>query len=163
MPDYDLPREAEMARRLAARGFPNQTLPEGFTDLHALVSGQSEPGLVADALTESAYKNTLNAKDGDGMTALMYAAKDLKGDIAETLVAAGASKALTNNEGNTALALFDEAMAADQAIAEENGESPTIDPNVAEDIRKTFEGGRRRRNRKTRARKPKRRTTRRRR
>lgn len=151
-----------MARRLAARGFPNQQLPEGFTDLHALVFGQSEPGLVADALTESAYKNTLNAKDGDGMTALMYAAKDLKGDIAETLVAAGASKALTNTEGKTALALFDEALAADQAIAEENGESPTVDPNVAEAIRKTFEGGRRR-NRKTRARKPKRRTTRRRR
>lgn len=151
-----------MARRLAARGFPNQQVPEGFTDLHALVFGQSEPGLVADALTESAYKNTLNAKDGDGMTALMYAAKDLKGDIAETLVAAGASKALTNTEGKTALALFDEAMATDQAIAEENGESPTVDPNVAEAIRKTFEGGRRR-NRKTRARKPKRRTTRRRR
>lgn len=151
-----------MARRLAARGFPNQQLPEGFTDLHALVFGQSEPGLVADALTESAYKNTLNAKDGDGMTALMYAAKDLKGDMAERLVAAGASKALTNTEGKTALALFDEALAADQAIAEENGESPTVDPNVAEAIRKTFEGGRRR-NRKTRARKPKRRTTRRRR
>ena len=163
MPDYDLPREVEMARRLAARGFPNQQPPEDFTDLHALVFGQSEPGLVADALTVDRYKNLLNAKDGDGMTALMYAAKDLKGDIAETLVAAGATKALTNNERKTALALFDEALAADQAIAEENGESPTVDPNVAEDIRKTFEGGRRRRNRKTRARKPKRRTTRRRR
>lgn len=152
-----------MARRLAARGFPNQQLPEGFTDLHALVFGQSEPGLVADALTESAYTNTLNAKDGDGMTALMYAAKDLKGDMASHLVAKGANKELTNTEGKTALALFDEALAADQAIAEENGEPPTVDPNSIEDIRKTFEGGRRRRNRKTRARKPKRRTTRRRR
>jgi len=146
MPDYDLPREVEMARRMVGQA------PEGFTDLQALVYGQADPGIVGDALTVSAYKNTLDAKDADGMTALMYAAKDLKGDIAERLVRAGANKALTNNEGKTALALFDEAMAADQAIAEENGESPTVDPNVAEDIRKTFEGGRRRR--KTRARQP---------
>ena len=135
-----------MARRMVGQA------PEGFTDLQALVYGQADPGIVGDALTISAYKNTLDAKDADGMTALMYAAKDLKGDIAERLVRAGANKALTNNMGKTALALFDEAMAADQAIAEENGESPSVDPNVAEDIRKTFEGGRRRR--KTRMRQP---------
>jgi ankyrin repeat protein len=138
------------------------TLPDNFGPLHALASTQADPRVVAVEL-ETKTPVEVDQQDSTGMTALMYAAKDLQGDIASHLVAAGASKALTNNERKTALALFDEALAADQAIAEETGESPTVDPNVAEDIRKTFEGGRRRRNRKTRARKPKRRTTRRRR
>ncbi len=135
---------------------------EDLTDLQALVAGQDDWRIVADALTVSQYKNTLNAKGPGGMTALMYAAKGLKGDIAEKLVAAGADKALMNGAGETALQIFDKAQAADQAIAEENEESPTIDPNSIEDVRKTFEGGRRRKTRARRSRKTRRRQTRRR-
>lgn len=155
MPDYDLDEEIASARRMAAYKFPNQQVPDALTDLQALVYGQADPSVVADALTVGKYKNTIDAKGPGGMTALMYAAKDLKGDIAKELVTAGANKALTNDAGETAVQIFDEASNADQEA---------IDAESLPAVRAIFEGGRRRR--KTRARlsrKTKRRTTRRRR
>jgi hypothetical protein len=137
------------------------TLPDNFGPLHALASTQADPRVVAVEL-ETKTAAEVDQQDSTGMTALMYAAKDLQGDIASHLVAKGANKELKNTEKKTALDLFNDALVADEAIAKENGESPTIPPNDVDAIRKTF-GGRRRRNRKTRARKPKRRTTRRRR
>lgn len=137
------------------------TLPDNFGPLHALASTQADPRVVAVEL-ETKTPAEVDQQDSTGMTALMYAAKDLQGDIASHLVAKGANKELKNTEKKTALDLFNDALVADEAIAKENGESPTIPPNDVDAIRKTF-GGRRRRNRKTRARKPKRRTTRRRR
>jgi hypothetical protein len=158
MPDYDLTEEVRLAKgNLGQEG-------EGLTDLQLLVAGQDDSRIVADALTVNTFKDAVNARGPGNMTALMYAAKGLKGDIAEKLVAAGADKALTNGVGETALQIFDKAQAADQVITKKNGESPTIPPSILQEVRKTFEGGRRRR--KTRARQPrktKRRQTRRRR
>lgn len=135
-------REEEELRdeiRNAREMIEQRQLPGNFTDLDALVVGQSDPRVISMALMSSALRNTLDAQDDAGMTALMYAAKELKGDIARQLAEAGANKALKSKDGQTALDLFNEAYNADQE---------SMDADAADWFRGLIRGGRRRKTRR---------------
>lgn len=68
-----------------------------------LMSGENDPRMYWEILTELGHvRNTLNQQDSDGMTALMYAAKQGMGDITLELMGSGADRALKNKQGETA-------------------------------------------------------------
>jgi hypothetical protein len=81
-------------------------------DLHILVAAQADPRPISGGLEEfEDFRALRNEQDADGMTPIMYAARDLKGDILLSL--AGSQVGLKNNDGKTALALFNEALEKD--------------------------------------------------
>lgn len=124
------------------------------TDLHILVAVENDPRLISAGLEYSNFAALRNEQDADGMTPLMYAAQDLKGDI--ILLLAGSQTGLRNNEGKTAVQLFDEAREKDPEGF------PDDVPDYTARVRRALgapAGGRRK---KTRVRKTKRRLTRRR-
>lgn len=145
--DEDLMVYLDDARGLAAR-----VVGGNATDLHILVAGQADPAPVSRALEYPAFVAMKNQQDAKGMTPLMYAATQLKLDIINRL--SGTQTGLKNNEGKTALDLFDEARNADQEALE--GVSPE-DLAAARRVLGAAEGGRRKK--KTRARKTRRRQT----
>ena len=119
-------------------------------DLHILVAAQDDDRPISIGLEYSNFAALRNEQDADGMTPLMYAAQDLKGDI--ILLLAGTQAGLRNNNDKTALDLFDEARAANP------GRFPNDVPAYTARVRRALgapAGGRK----KTRARKPKRRVT----
>jgi hypothetical protein len=123
-------------------------------DLHILVAVQNDPRPISAGLEYSNFAALRNEQDADGMTPLMYAAQDLKGDI--ILLLGGSQAGLRNNDDKTALQIFDEARAADPEGF------PDDVPAYTARVRRALgapAGGRRK---KTRARNPKRRITRRR-
>jgi len=123
-------------------------------DLHILVAVQNDPRPISAGLEYSNFAALRNEQDADGMTPLMYAAQDLKGDI--ILLLAGSQAGLRNNDDKTALQLFEEAREADPEGF------PDDVPAYTARVRRALgapAGGRRK---KTRARKTKRRLTRRR-
>lgn len=81
-------------------------------DLHILVAAQSDPRPISGGLEEfEDFRALRNEQDADGMTPIMYAARDLKGDILLSL--AGSQVGLKNKDGKTALVLFNEALEKD--------------------------------------------------
>jgi hypothetical protein len=139
--DEDLMVYLDDARGLAAR-----VVGGNATDLHILVAGQADPAPVSRALEYPAFVAMKNQQDAKGMTPLMYAADQLKLDIINRL--SGTQTGLKNNEGKTALDLFDDARNADPEALED------VSPEDLAAIRRGLgaaEGGRRK---KTRARQP---------
>ena len=80
-------------------------------DLHMLVAIHGDPRPISLGLEYSNFAVLRNEQDADGMTPLMYAAQDLKGDI--ILLLAGSQAGLRNNDDKTALQIFDEAREED--------------------------------------------------
>ena len=88
-------------------------MPAGSTDLMYLVMHTS-PGELLQALqVRPAIRQSINDQNADGMTALMYAAKQGKGDNIEVLKDNGANVALTNKDGKTAKDLLPEDLEPD--------------------------------------------------
>lgn len=117
MEDADIQEEVARARRYIQQR--QGGVPPGMTDLQALVFfSMADPETVGGALDHSKYRNTLNAKDGTGMTALMYAAQAKQGEdtsLVRELLRAGADPSIRNADGKTALDLFRETYAQAQA------------------------------------------------
>jgi hypothetical protein len=130
-------------------------------DLHILVAAQSDPRPISGGLEEfEDFRALRNEQDADGMTPIMYAARDLKGDILLSL--AGSQVGLTNKDGKTALVLFNEALEKDpdaMPVAEYGAYIQSIRKALGD----ANAGGRRRKTRARLSRKTKRRQTRRRR
>jgi hypothetical protein len=83
-----------------------------------------------------AHLRTINDKDDDGMTALMYAARAGRGETLALLKSNGADVTLKNNAGKTAVDII--AGLSDRMFDE--------DPNSArQELIQTLSGGRRRR------------------
>lgn len=152
--DEDLMREIDDAKGPAKRVI-GDLANKNANDLHILVAGQADPRPISLGLEYPNFAALKNDQDGNGMTPLMYAADQLKGDI--ILLLAGTQTGLKNNEGHTALEIFEQARNADP-------EGFPDDPDYLTRVRRALgaaEGGRRKK--KTRARKTKHRQTRRRR
>ena len=135
-------------------GYGRELVGKNANDLHILVAAQSDPRVLIAGREYPNFEALLNEQDADGMTPLMYAAKDLKGDMILKLV--GTQTALKNKDNKTALQIFDEARRDDPEGF------PDDVPAYTAQVRRTLgapAGGRRR---KTRMRKTKRRLTRRR-
>ena len=102
---------AEARRNHAAFGMP--ALPPGSTDLMYLVL-RSDAGEVALALQDPSIRQSINTQNADGMTALMYAAKEGKGDVLEELKRAGAKTDVKTPAGKTARDLVPKGLPADE-------------------------------------------------
>jgi hypothetical protein len=131
--DPDVAETIAYARRI------HGAMPAGSTDLMFLVMHTS-PGDLEQALGVPEIRQSINEQNTDGMTALMYAAQNGKGDNIGILKQHGANLGLTNSAGKTARDLLPE----------------DLEPDVQAYIQNML-GGRRRR-RKTRARRKTRKT-----
>ncbi len=90
-----------------------RALPPGSTDLMHVVLW-AEPFEVGMSLEDPSIRQSINTQNADGMTALMYAAKDGKGDVIEQLKRAGAKTDLKTTAGKTARELLPQGLAPDE-------------------------------------------------
>jgi ankyrin repeat protein len=106
--DPDLERSISDARRRRAND-----IPQDSTDLMYLVSDTNDPGNIYLALRDPTIKATINSQNDDGMTALMYAVQEAKGDIVGELMKNGADSQLANNQGETAIDILSQLPVSD--------------------------------------------------